>query len=137
MACAEIVRIGCVFDWLYSQPMRHKLSWTNQKPRKDIMKDLKNLSYIVVCSGSVSNRCNQLALLLAEKFHSLIWLAHSLFWSASIWNPFFSEGVENGLFNGDNILNEYKRKVRRLYNHVTETSTMNIEVETLTMLTAG
>ena len=50
---------------------------------------------------------------------------------------FFSEGVENGLFNGDDILNEYKRKVRRLYNHVTETSTMNIEIETLVMLTAG
>jgi len=48
----------------------------------------------------------------------------------------FSEGVENGLFNGDDILNEYKRKVRRLYNHVTETSTMNIEIETLVMLTA-
>ena len=41
------------------------------------------------------------------------------------------------MFNGDNILNEYKRKVRRLYNHVTETSTMNIEIETLVMLTAG
>ena len=50
---------------------------------------------------------------------------------------FFSEGIENGLFNGDDILNEYKRKVRRLYNHVTETSTMNIEIETLVMLTAG
>ena len=50
---------------------------------------------------------------------------------------FFSEGVENGLFNGDDILNEYKRKVRRLYNRVTETSTMNIEIETLVMLTAG
>jgi len=48
----------------------------------------------------------------------------------------FSEGIENGLFNGDDILNEYKRKVRRLYNHVTETSTMNIEIETLVMLTA-
>jgi len=47
----------------------------------------------------------------------------------------FSEGVENGLFHGDDILNEYKRKVRRLYNNVTETSTMNIEIETLTMLT--
>lgn len=48
----------------------------------------------------------------------------------------FSEGIENGLFNGDDILNEYKRKVRRLYNHVTEVSTMNIEIETLVMLTA-
>jgi len=48
----------------------------------------------------------------------------------------FVEGVENGLFTGDEILAEYKRKVRRLYNHVTETSTMNIEVETLVMLTA-
>ena len=27
--------------------------------------------------------------------------------------------------------------MRRLYNHVTETSTMNIEIETLVMLTAG
>ena len=27
--------------------------------------------------------------------------------------------------------------MRRLYNNVTETSTMNIEIETLTMLTTG
>jgi len=47
----------------------------------------------------------------------------------------FVEGVQDGLFCGDDILNEYKRKVRRLYNHITGNSTMNIEVETLVMLT--
>ena len=90
-------------------------------------KDQKSLNYIVVCSGRLSNS-------LFDR------LSHN---PQSDWlsNPyryiFFSEGVENGLFNGDDILNEYKRKVRRLYNRVTETSTMNIEIETLVMLTAG
>ena len=74
---------------------------------------------------------------LAKKLATLIWLAEEVIKLASTWNPFFSEGVENGLFHGDDILNEYKRKVRRLYNNVTETSTMNIEIETLTMLTTG
>ena len=90
----------------------------NEKPSKDVLKDQKNLNYIVVCSGRLSNSLSD-------------WLSNQYRYI------FFSEGVENGLFNGDDILNEYKRKVRRLYNHVTETSTMNIEIETLVMLTAG
>ena len=87
-----------------------------------------SLNYIVVCSGKPSNSVSDW---LSETNPQPDWLQ-----SAQIYN-FFSEGIENGLFNGDDILNEYKRKVRRLYNHVTETSTMNIEIETLVMLTAG
>jgi len=48
----------------------------------------------------------------------------------------FVEGVENGLFTGDETLKEYQRKITRLYNQVTDNSTMKIEVETLVMLTA-
>ena len=44
---------------------------------------------------------------------------------------------ENGLFTEDEILKEFKRKIRRLYNFVTDSGTMNIEVEALTMLTTG
>jgi len=42
---------------------------------------------------------------------------------------------ENGLFTEDEILKQFKRKIRRLYNFVTDSGTMNIEVEALTMLT--
>lgn len=48
----------------------------------------------------------------------------------------FVEGVDNGLFTGDETLKEYQRKITRIYNQVTENTTMNIEVETLTMLIA-
>jgi len=44
---------------------------------------------------------------------------------------------ENELFTEDEILKEFKRKIRRLYNFVTDSGTMNIEVEALTMLTTG
>ena len=100
----------------------------NEKPSKDVLKDQKNLNYIVVCSGRLSNSLSDW---LSNPNPQSDWLSNQYRYI------FFSEGVENGLFNGDDILNEYKRKVRRLYNHVTETSTMNIEIETLVMLTAG
>ena len=102
---------------------------TNHKPSKDVMKDQMSLNYIVVCSGKPSNSASDW---LSETYPQPDWLSNQ-----HRFNNFFSEGIENGLFNGDDILNEYKRKVRRLYNHVTETSTMNIEIETLVMLTAG
>ena len=41
------------------------------------------------------------------------------------------------MFTEDEILKEFKRKIRRLYNFVTDSGTMNIEVEALTMLTTG
>ena len=44
---------------------------------------------------------------------------------------------KNELFTEDEILKEFKRKIRRLYNIVTDSFTMNIEVEALTMLTTG
>ena len=44
---------------------------------------------------------------------------------------------KNELFTEDEILKEFKRKIRRLYNVVTDSFTMNIEVEALTMLTTG
>ena len=100
----------------------------NKKPSKDVLKDQKSLNYIVVCSGRLSNSLSDW---LSNPNPQSDWLSNQYRYI------FFSEGVENGLFNGDDILNEYKRKVRRLYNHVTETSTMNIEIETLVMLTAG
>ena len=37
----------------------------------------------------------------------------------------------------DEILKEFKRKIRRLYNFVTDSFTMDIEVKPLSMLTTG
>lgn len=45
------------------------------------------------------------------------------------------DGEQNGLFTEDEILKDFKRKIRRLYNFVTDSFTMNIEVDALTMLT--
>ena len=42
-----------------------------------------------------------------------------------------------GLCTEDEILKEFKRKIRRLYNFVTDSFTMDIEVKPLSMLTTG
>lgn len=52
-----------------------------------------------------------------------------------LWCRLFSHGDDNGLFNGDDDLRTYQRTVRRIYNDMTGSSTMKIEVDTLVMLT--
>ena len=42
-----------------------------------------------------------------------------------------------GLCTEDEILKEFKRKIRRMYNFITDSFTMNIEVKPLSMLTTG